>query len=381
MLLHTCVSEEDLLFMIMRVNESSLTVSYWTNRDIMSIVEQAGNIVSVISAAIHPIPDDLRDRLARLALAGISSPQTFRAYSAAIDEFLTWAQGQPVPQLSKTLVQQYKSMLLAKDLAPATINQRLAAVRRLAVEAADNGLLDPAVSAAIVRVHGVSSHGIRLGHWLDQESAAELLAAPPHDSLRGMRDRAVLALLFGAGLRRGEVAAVMVEQLRLIEERWVIADLMGKHRRMRSVPVPAWAKDMLQRWCDIAGITAGRLFRQIDKSGRVHVAGLGSQTIYNIVRRYAAAVDPAVRPHDLRRSFARIAYEENAAIEQLAITLGHSSISTTERYVAARQNFRLAPCDVVLTGISIRPSSSDGLAIVSIRTMATEPSQQNAMNG
>src|ERR1035437_2773062 len=74
----------------------------------------------------------------------------------------------------------------------------------------------------------------------------------------------------------------------------------------------------------------------------------------NIVRQYAPFVDPAVRPHDLRRSFARIAYENHAAIEQLSITLGHSSISTTERYIGAKQNFRLAPCDLVMTAASKR---------------------------
>ena len=243
-------------------------------------------------------------------------------------------------------------MLIDKELAPATINQRLAAVRRLTVEAAGNGLLEPSVAAAISRVHGVSLHGVRVGHWLDQQSAAELLTTPPHDSLRGRRDRAVLALLFGAGLRRSEVAGVIVEQFRLIEERWDIADLIGKNRRVRSVPIPMWAKETVDRWRDWAGIADGRLFRKIDKSGRVGSGSLSSQTIYDIVRRYVGAVDPAVRPHDLRRSFARIAYENHAAIEQLSITLGHSSISTTERYVAARQTFRLAPCDVVMADVS-----------------------------
>src|SRR5450759_445105 len=75
----------------------------------------------------------------------------------------------------------------------------------------------------------------------------------------------------------------------------------------------------------------------------------------NIVRQYAPFVDPAVRPHDLRRSFARIAYENHAAIEQLSITLGHSSISTTERYIGAKQNFRLAPCDLVVPVGSKQP--------------------------
>jgi len=171
-----------------------------------------------------------------------------RAYSAAIDEFLTWAPYQPTPEFSKALVQQYKSMLIEKELAPSTINQRLAAVRRLTTEAADNGLLDPAVAAAIARVHGLRCSGVRLGNWLDEQHAAALMITPAGDSLRGKRDRAVLALLFGAGMRRSEVAGVVVEKLRVIEERWVIADLTGKHRRIRSVPVPTWAMAVLNDW-------------------------------------------------------------------------------------------------------------------------------------
>ena len=291
----------------------------------------------------------------RLALDGLSSQSTLRAYSAAIDEFLTWAPYQPTPEFSKALVQQYKSMLIEKELAPSTINQRLAAVRRLTTEAADNGLLDPAVAAAIARVHGLRCSGVRLGNWLDEQHAAALMITPAGDSLRGKRDRAVLALLFGAGMRRSEVAGVVVEKLRVIEERWVIADLTGNGRRIRSVPVPTWAMAVLNDWLDAASITAGPIFRPIDKTGRVCDRALGAQTIYNIVRQHVPLVDAAVRPHDLRRSFARMAYENHAAIEQLSITLGHSSISTTERYIGAKQNFRLAPCDLVMPAVSKEP--------------------------
>ena len=312
-----------------------------------------------MSAIVKVFPIELREQLVSLALDGLSSQSTLRAYSAAIDEFLTWAPYQPTPEFSKALVQQHKSMLIEKELAPSTINQRLAAVRRLTTEAADNGLLDPAVAAAIARVHGLKCSGVRLGNWLDEQHAAALLITPAGDSLRGKRDRAVLALLFGAGMRRSEVAGVVVEKLRVIEERWVIADLTGKGRRIRTVPIPTWAMAVLNDWLDVAGIAVGPIFRPIDKTGRVCNRPLGAQTIYNIVRQHVPLVDAAVRPHDLRRSFARLAYENHAAIEQLSITLGHASISTTERYIGAKQNFRLAPCDLVMPAASKEPPKVD----------------------
>ena len=301
--------------------------------------------------------EDDREQLLRLALAGIASGATRRAYTAAMDEFLTWARYQTPPGFSKVLVQQYKSMLLDKGLAPATVNQRLAAVRRLAAEAADNGLLDASVAAAIGRVRGVRRHGVRLGHWLDRQKIERLLQAPGGGSLRALRDSAILALLFGGGLRRSEITAVTIEHFRMIEERWVIVDLKGKHGRVRSVPIPSWTKEAVDGWTKAAGISAGVVFRPIDKCGCVQSTPLGPQSVYNIVGEYAVLVDPKVSPHDLRRSFARLAHESNAPIEQLSLTLGHSSVATTERYVAAKQNFRMAPCDFLRLDLSKGPAA------------------------
>ena len=308
---------------------------------------------------IPVLQEEPQARLRRLALEGISSNSTRRAYSAAMDEFLTWARYQIPAGFSKVLVQQYKSMLLEKRLAPSTINQRLASVRRLAFEAADNGLLDHSIAAAIGRVQGVRRCGIQLGHWLGKEDVERLLQVPGGASVRALRDGAILALLFGGGLRRGEAAIVTVEPFRIIEERWVIVDLTGKHGRVRSVPIPSWTKRAVDEWTNATGITTGILFRQIDKCGHMLVAPLGPQTIYNIVRQHGAVVDPEVRPHDLRRSFARLAYENDASLEQLSMTLGHSSVATTERYVGARQNFRVAPCDLVKLNLNLgkKPAS------------------------
>ena len=295
---------------------------------------------------------DSKERLIGLALDGLVSPHTRRAYRAALDEFLTWSQGQQPSVLCKALVQRYKAMLIEKKLAPATINQRLAAVRRLAQEAADNGLLDASVASTISKVRGLPLHGVRIGIWLMAASVRELLGIPDSDSVRGKRDRAVLAVLIGCGLRRSEVAAVSVEQFRIVEDRWVIADLVGKHGRIRTVAVPFWAKAAVDEWCRVGSILAGRLFRQITKCAEVTGTGFSAQAVYDIVLEHARTVDPDVRPHDLRRTFARLAHEGHAPIEQLSITLGHASIATTERYIAAKQHFRVAPCDVLNLGLS-----------------------------
>jgi integrase len=294
----------------------------------------------------------IKERLISLTLDGLASPHTRRAYQAALDEFLTWSQGQQPAVMSKALVHSYKAMLLEKELAPATINLRLAAVRRLAQEAADNDLLGVGVASAISKVRGLRLFGVRIGRWLTSAGARELLGTPDSGSLRGKRDRAILAVLLGCGLRRAEAAGVSVAQFRIVEDRWVIADLVGKHGRIRTVAVPIWAKAAVDEWCRVGSILAGRLFRRIKKCAEVTGEGFSPQAIYDIVLEHARKVDPDVRPHDLRRSFARLAHEGHAPIEQLSMTLGHASIATTERYIAAKQHFRVAPCDLLDLDIS-----------------------------
>ena len=99
-----------------------------------------------------------------------------------------------------------------------------------------------------------------LGRWLTSAGARELLGTPDSGSLRGKRDRAILAVLLGCGLRRAEVAGVEITQFRIVEDRWVIADLIGKHGRIRTVAVPIWAKAAVDEWCRAGSILARSAF-------------------------------------------------------------------------------------------------------------------------
>src|SRR5260370_3258811 len=102
----------------------------------------------------------------------------------------------------------WRGGLGARGLGSVSINVRITAVRKLAVEAADNGLLAPELANGITRVKGVASKGIRLGNWLSVKQAQTLLNAPDVSTTKGLRDRAILAVLLGCGLRRSEVAAL-----------------------------------------------------------------------------------------------------------------------------------------------------------------------------
>jgi site-specific recombinase XerD len=103
--------------------------------------------------------------------------------------------------------------LESRKLAPGTINLRLGAVRRLAYEAADCGLLSADLAAGIRRVKGVKKLGVRLGNWLTADQGQALWQAPDCDRTKGKRDRALLALLLAYGLRRHELADLTVAHL------------------------------------------------------------------------------------------------------------------------------------------------------------------------
>ena len=139
-------------------------------------------------------------------LDSLRSPESKRGYRHAIDEFIQWYCSEPRLSFNKVVVTRYRIFLENRQLAAGTINGRLAAVRRLAYEAADAGLLSPELAAGIRRVKGAKKLGVRLGNWLTAEEARRFWQSPAPNTLRGKRDRAILAVLLGCGLRRRELA-------------------------------------------------------------------------------------------------------------------------------------------------------------------------------
>lgn len=160
------------------------------------------------------------------------------------------------PRLSfnKAVVTRYRIHLESRQLAPGTINGRLAAVRRLAYESADSGLLSPDLAAGIRRVEGPKNLGVRL-NWLTADQARALWQVPDANTLKGKRDRALLGVLLGCGLRRKEAAELDVAHLQRREDHWAIIDLVGKGRHIRTVPVPDWVKSAIDSWLVSAEIS------------------------------------------------------------------------------------------------------------------------------
>src|SRR4249919_3498528 len=134
-------------------------------------------------------------RLKRLVLDSVSSPITRRVYNLGLDEFFEWFGREPRSGFNKATVSAWRVSLEARGLGSISINVRITAVRKLAVEAADNGLLAPELAAGICRIKGVKMKGVRVGNWLSVHQAQALLNAPDRSTTKGSRDRAIIAVL------------------------------------------------------------------------------------------------------------------------------------------------------------------------------------------
>ena len=290
-------------------------------------------------------------KLKALVLDSVSSPISKRVYNLGLDEFFEWFAQEPRPGFTKATVSAWRVALEARGLGSVSINVRITAVRKLAAEAADNGLLAPELAAGIARVKSAKSMGVRTGNWLSLKQAQALLNAPDITMTKGLRDRAIIAVLLGCGLRRSEVAALTFTHVQQRDGRWCIVDLLGKHGRIRTIPVPTWVKVAINAWAAAAGVTDGAVFRPVNRGDQVQGTALSEKVVWQLLHGYAAAAGvPGIAPHDLRRSCAKMCRAAGGELEQIQLLLGHASVQTTERYLGTKQDLVHAPND----GIKLR---------------------------
>jgi site-specific recombinase XerD len=275
----------------------------------------------------------------------LTSPESKRAYHRALVDFLTWYRETGQRTMTKATVQRYVAELQARGLKAGNINGRLSAIRRLAAEASDNGAMPEQVAAGIKRTKGIRSEGHKTGNWLDRDQAQAFINLPEPKTLKGKRDRALLGLLVGTGLRRSEAARLTVEQIQQREGRWVLVDLLGKRNKTRTVPVPAWVKDGIDTWTRAAGLASGAVFRPVNRGDRLAGDRMTSQAIYVAIKGYAERMGLELAAHDTRRTFAKLAHKGGAQVDQIQLTLGHESLATTQRYLGLEQDLSNAPCD------------------------------------
>jgi len=306
------------------------------------------------------------DHCKRAVLNSLGSPASRRVYEYAIDQFTAWYCSEPRLAFNRIVVVRYRMYLESRGLAANTINQQLAAVRRLAHEAADAGLLSPELAAGISRVKGVKQLGFRAGNWLSAAQSSEVLLSAYGEGMRAKRDYAMLAMLFGCGFRRSELVGLELGEIQIRQGHWAVVDLIGKGGHIRTVPIPDWVKTALDEWTRAAGVGEGRIFRAVARTGKVWGKGVSQNVVWYVVRTCCERVGlEHIAPHDLRRTCAKLCHDSGGELEQIQFLLGHASVQTTERYLGCKQNLGSPVNDrfKLRTGVQLRGPNFESAAV------------------
>lgn len=253
-----------------------------------------------------------------------ASPHTLRSYAADLTEFTRFLADERIgglPDADTRAVRAYVARLHQRRLSKATIARKLAAVRSCFRFLARRGAL-PANPARQVRSPRL---GRRLPSFLPVDEATVLLNAPPEPSAAGARDRALLELLYASGLRVAEGCGLDLDDL---DEARRTVRVVGKGDKERVVPVGETALEALAAHLAMRGRRHGPLFLNA-RGGR-----LTPRSAHRIVRARArlAGIDQRVTPHTLRHSFATHMLGAGADLRLIQELLGHSRLSTTQRY-------------------------------------------------
>ena len=154
-------------------------------------------------------------------------------------------------------------------------------------------------------------------------------------------------------MRRAEVAALTFRHIQQRDGRWCLVDLVGKHGRIRTTPMPDWVKVAIDAWTATAGIADGNVFRPALRADRISGERLGEKVVWQMLREYAAEVGiPGLAPHDLRRTCAKLCRAAGGE-EQIQMLLGHASVQTTERHLGTKQTLFMPQNDAIRLRLTV----------------------------
>ena len=277
-------------------------------------------------------PDTEISRLIEMTISTCPSAQTRRVYRGQLNTFLR--SGLP---LNREGVAAHIQALREKGRGSATLASAVAAIRKLASEAKIRGLMTADEFEQIKSISPGKQFKTRAGVWLTVDQVQEYLDLPDRSTYWGKRDACLLSLMVGCGLRREEMATLRWDRYQSREGRMCLVDVKGKGGRLRTLPVPTWAKPDVDAW-----LIASRELPKLEgnnKSRRVDMnylmGGMSTQNIYTIVKEYGDRAGHNLAPHDLRRTLAKMLRKSGAALEQIQATLGHENIQTTTIYLGS----------------------------------------------
>ena len=189
----------------------------------------------------------------------------------------------------------------------------------------------------------------------------------------------MLAMLFGCVLRRSELAGLDVDDIQTRQGHWAIVDLIGKGGHVRTVPIPHWAKQALDEWTSAAGVTKGRIFRAVARTGKVWGSGISQNVVWYVVRSCCQRAGlEHIAPHDLRRACAKLCHTNGGELEQIQFLLGHASVLTTERFLSCKQNLGHPVNDLFDLRTNVQTQEASPASAPAQDTEVKAPSHQDA---
>ena len=295
-------------------------------------------------------------------LNSLGSPASRRVYEYAIDQFIAWYCSEPRLAFNRIVVVRYRMYLESRQSGrqhhqPATRSRAppRSRSRRLGLAESRTGCGDQPSErgqAARVSLRQLVERRAKFG------SAANMLVAI---SMRAKRDYAMLAMLFGCGFRRSELVGLELDEIQMRQGHWAVVDLIGKGGHIRTVPIPEWVKAALDQWIVAAGVTEGRIFRAVAKTGKVWGKGISQNVVWYVVKSCCERAGlEHIAPHDLRRTCAKLCHTSGGELEQIQFLLGHASVQTTERYLGCKQNLGHPVNDLFDLRTDGRPHENDG---------------------
>jgi integrase/recombinase XerD len=281
-----------------------------------------------------PLRGGMEDFLSAMRVEAGLARSTLRAYRGDLEGFLAHFQehgGEGWEEIDEERVIAYLEARREAGAAERTLARLLVSIRMAVRFLVSEGRLKRDATALL------PSPKLRrlLPHALGIEEVEALLQAPPHDGWRGLRDRALLEVLYATGARISEAVGLSIGDL---EPRLRVLRLHGKGDKMRLVPLGRGARDALERWlaegrsqvvrASTRGLASERVF--LSRSGRP----LGRVDGWRRVKAAAlcAGLPSDVKPHALRHSFASHMLAGGADLRAVQEMLGHASIQTTEIY-------------------------------------------------
>lgn len=291
-------------------------------------------IIPAIRADEHPA----RIYLASLAVSGRRPMQHLLRVAARLvsggrcDEMTL-----PWPSLRHSHLQAIRAAV-SERYAPATSNLLLSAVKGVLRAAWRLNLIgsdDYLRAVDVKRVKGDSDNDDqRRGRHVTQAELERMFEAVGRDGTAvGRRDAALLAVMFGAGLRRNELATLAMSDLAVADDR-IVMKVCGKGNRTRTAYLCNEAVDAMREWLAVRGEDPGPVFLAVKQGGAIQSHGMSGSAIFYRLRLLGrrARIKGRLSPHDARRTFAGNAIDKGVDLSVLQRLMGHASVNTTARY-------------------------------------------------